>query len=160
MKTLRALIVDDERLARNELSRLLVKHPEIELAGEAANAKEARRAIADLEPDLLFLDVEMPGETGFDLFASLDVVPLVVLPLRFHAVSRRDGLVSVLRAFSAAELSELVDDAVRVAASVRRALGFRLVASWQPSARLRSPHSPAAMDRAIRWESWETNRPA
>jgi SAM-dependent methyltransferase len=57
------------------------------------------------------------------------------LPLRFHAVSRHDGLVSVLRAFSAAELSELVDDAVRVAASVRRALGFRLIASWEPSGR-------------------------
>lgn len=78
MKKVRALIVDDERLARNELRRLLKPHSEIEVVGEAENAARARRMLGELEPDLLFLDVQMPGETGFDLLASLDSVPLVV----------------------------------------------------------------------------------
>jgi two-component system, LytTR family, response regulator len=78
MNPIRALIVDDERLARMELRRLLKRHPEIEVVGEAANAKEARQALLDLEPELLFLDVQMPGESGFDLLATLDSVPLVV----------------------------------------------------------------------------------
>src|SRR5262245_64284904 len=75
---MKALIVDDERLARNELRRLLGRHPEIEIVGEAASAAQARQALEDYEPDLLFLDVQMPGETGFDLLASLECVPLVV----------------------------------------------------------------------------------
>jgi ubiquinone/menaquinone biosynthesis C-methylase UbiE len=57
---------------------------------------------------------------------------LASLPLRFHAVSRHDGVVSVLRAFSADELSRLADRAVGAGASVRQSLGFRLIASWQP----------------------------
>jgi two-component system LytT family response regulator len=117
MKTLRALIVDDERLARNELSRLLATHPEIEVAGEAANAKEARKAIADLEPDLLFLDVEMPGETGFDLLASLDSVPLVVFTTAYDEYA--------LRAFDVSALDYLVKpiEPQRLARSVERLLG-------------------------------------
>src|SRR6187401_2317659 len=75
---MRALIVDDERLARKELSKLLEDDPMIEVVGEAVNAEEANQMIADLNPDLLFLDIQMPGKTGFQLLAELDVVPLVV----------------------------------------------------------------------------------
>lgn len=75
---MRALIVDDERLARKELIRLLEEHPMIEVVGEAMNADEANQMIGDLNPDLLFLDIQMPGKTGFQLLEELDVVPLVV----------------------------------------------------------------------------------
>lgn len=68
MKTRRALIVDDERLARRELRYLLREHPEIEVVGEAGSVDQAVEAISQQHPDLLFLDVQMPGETGFDLF--------------------------------------------------------------------------------------------
>lgn len=68
---MKAIIIDDEPLARAELRRLLRKHPEIEVAGEAANADEARKAIGELKPELIFLDVQMPEETGFELLASL-----------------------------------------------------------------------------------------
>lgn len=68
MKTRRALIVDDERLARRELRYLLENHPEIEVIGDAATITEAVEAIGRHDPDLVFLDVQMPGETGFDLF--------------------------------------------------------------------------------------------
>jgi two-component system LytT family response regulator len=75
---MRALIVDDERLARKELMKLLEEHPMIEVIGEAMNADEAFQMINDLNPDLLFLDIQMPGKTGFQLLEMLDSVPLVV----------------------------------------------------------------------------------
>ena len=75
---MRALIVDDERLARKELIKLLEDHPMIEVVGEAMNAEEANQMINDLNPDLLFLDIQMPGKTGFQLLEELEFVPLVV----------------------------------------------------------------------------------
>jgi two-component system, LytTR family, response regulator len=75
---MRALIVDDERLARKELMKLLEDHPMIEVVGEAMNAEEATQMVNDLNPDLLFLDIQMPGKTGFQLLEELDAVPLVV----------------------------------------------------------------------------------
>lgn len=74
----RALIIDDERLARNELRRLLKEFPEIQVVGEAANAQEGIQQIEDLEPDLLFLDIQMPDKTGFELLEMLDKVPAVI----------------------------------------------------------------------------------
>lgn len=75
---MRALIVDDERLARKELIKLLEDHPMVEVVGEAVNADEAYQMINELNPDLLFLDIQMPGKTGFQLLEMLDSVPLVV----------------------------------------------------------------------------------
>jgi two-component system LytT family response regulator len=75
----RALLVDDERLARQELRRLLSVHPEIEVVGEAPDAEAARARVKELGPDLLFLDVQMPGEDGFQLLESLEsAVPAVI----------------------------------------------------------------------------------
>ena len=75
---MRALIIDDERLARKELMKLLEEHPMIEVVGEAVNVEEAYQMINELNPDLLFLDIQMPGKTGFQLLEMLDAVPLVV----------------------------------------------------------------------------------
>jgi two-component system LytT family response regulator len=74
----RALIVDDEPLARRELLRLLEAHPEVQVVGEAGSAAEAESRIAATDPDLLFLDIHMPSRTGFELLESLDRLPLVV----------------------------------------------------------------------------------
>lgn len=75
---MRALIIDDERLARKELTNLLQEYPEVEIVGEAVNAEDAEEKIQALQPDLLFLDIQMPGKTGFELLESLDSVPDVV----------------------------------------------------------------------------------
>ncbi len=75
---MRALIVDDERLARKELINLLEEHNEVEIIGEAVNADEAYEMIQNLRPDLLFLDIQMPGKTGFELLEMLDSVPAVI----------------------------------------------------------------------------------
>lgn len=72
------LLVDDERLARRELRRLLTPHDGVDVVGEAANADEAEAAIREHDPDLLLLDVQMPGDSGFDLLERLDAVPHVV----------------------------------------------------------------------------------
>lgn len=80
-----ALIIDDERLARAELRRLLAAHPEIEIAGEACNGDEALTLIAQASPDLLFLDVQMPGLTGFDVLERLDEIPQVIFTTAYDA---------------------------------------------------------------------------
>ena len=72
MSAMKALIIDDERLARNELRRLLAEFADVEIAGEAANAKQARPLIAEQKPDVIFLDVQMPGESGLELLDSLE----------------------------------------------------------------------------------------
>lgn len=75
---IRAIIIDDERLARNELKKLLLDFPEIEVIAEAANAAEGVERIDSLNPDLIFLDIQMPGKTGFDMLAELERAPNVI----------------------------------------------------------------------------------
>ena len=74
----KAIIIDDERLARNELKKLLLEFPEIEVIEEATNAKEGIEKIEMLNPDLIFLDIQMPGKTGFDMLQELDRIPQVI----------------------------------------------------------------------------------
>ncbi len=69
------MIVDDEPLARRELRRLLAEFPWVEIVGEAGNIVEAAKAIEADAPDLLLLDIKMPGGSGFDLLAKLEHVP-------------------------------------------------------------------------------------
>jgi two-component system LytT family response regulator len=75
---MKALIVDDEPLARRELRRLLAAHRSIQIVGEAGDIDEARERIVSLLPTVVFLDIQMPGGTGFDLLAQLERVPRIV----------------------------------------------------------------------------------
>lgn len=69
---MRTIIVDDERLARNELRRLLEAYPHIEIVAEATNGEEAIEKIHEFRPELVFLDIQMPGKNGFEVLESLD----------------------------------------------------------------------------------------
>ncbi len=80
---MRALIIDDERLARKELAGLLSKFPAIEVIGECDHADEAKRTIEAEQPDLIFLDIQMPGKNGFDLLSELESVPRVIFVTAF-----------------------------------------------------------------------------
>ncbi|ELR69879.1 two-component system, regulatory protein [Fulvivirga imtechensis AK7] len=75
---MKVLIIDDERLARKELINLLQDYSQIEVVGEATNADEAIELVNTLSPDLLFLDIQMPGKTGFEMLEMLDNVPQVI----------------------------------------------------------------------------------
>ena len=75
---MKTLLVDDEPLARRELRRLLAAFPNIQIVGEAGDIDEARERIATLNPALVFLDIQMPGGTGFDLLTTLDTVPRII----------------------------------------------------------------------------------
>ena len=75
---MKALVIDDERLARKELISLLSNYQKIEIVGEAINADDAEEKIAELKPELLFLDIQMPGRDGFELLESLEIVPRVI----------------------------------------------------------------------------------
>ena len=75
---MKALIIDDERLARKELNSLLEDSKEISIVGEAINVDDAYQKIQEMRPDLLFLDIQMPGKSGFDLLEMLDSVPHVI----------------------------------------------------------------------------------
>ncbi|MEO8762944.1 MAG: response regulator [Ginsengibacter sp.] len=74
----KAIIIDDERLARNELKKLLQEFPEVEVIGEAANANEGIEKIESLNPDLVFLDIQMPGKSGFDMLTQIERAPHVI----------------------------------------------------------------------------------
>ena len=75
---IRTIIIDDERLARNELKKLLQQHSDIEVIEEAANVDEGIEKIEALAPELIFLDIQMPEKTGFDLLAEIDKTPRVI----------------------------------------------------------------------------------
>lgn len=71
MKKLNTIIIDDEWLIRTELVRLLNQHEKINIIGEAANFSEASQLIEDKSPDLVFLDIQLPGGSGFDLLDQM-----------------------------------------------------------------------------------------
>ena len=114
---MRAMIVDDEPLARRELGRLLAEYAWIEIVGEAANVDEAAALVERLLPELLFLDIQMPGSSGFDLLERLEHLPPVVFTTAYdkHAV----------RAFEVNALDYLLKpiEPERLAAAVARAQG-------------------------------------
>ncbi|MBV7535940.1 LytTR family DNA-binding domain-containing protein [Duganella sp. sic0402] len=111
---MRALLIDDERLARAELRRLLAAHPEVEIVGEAVNAADGVQQIAALKPDLIFLDVQMPGGSGFDMLAALEEAPEVIFTTAFDQYA--------LQAFEVNALDYLQKpiQATRMAAALQR----------------------------------------
>ncbi len=89
---MKALVIEDSRLARDGLLRLLSRYSELEIIGAAKDADEARLLIAKHLPDLLFLDVHMPGESGFDLLESLSYQPKIIFTTAYpeHAIRSFD----------------------------------------------------------------------
>ncbi len=94
---MKTVLIDDERLAREELRRLLGAHPEVEILGEAGNVTEALKLVPELRPELMFLDIEMPGRTGFDLLAALPPPhPQIVFVTAYDAFALRAFEVNAL----------------------------------------------------------------
>ena len=85
---MKAIIVDDERLARNELKSMLAEYKDIEIIAECANAEEAKEKIDQLKPDVIFLDINMPGKSGLELVEEISAMPDVVFVTAYdeHAI--------------------------------------------------------------------------
>ncbi len=107
---LRAVLVDDEELARRYLRELLDPHDTIEIVGECANGFEAVKAVRELEPDLLFLDIQMPKLDGFEVLELLDQRPAVIFVTAYDEYALQafevHALDYLLKPFAAERLAE------------------------------------------------------
>jgi two-component system LytT family response regulator len=107
---MKAMIIDDEPPARRELRRLLTGFPWVEIVGEAGNVDQAVETVEALTPELLFLDIQMPGGSGFDVLTRLEDVPQVIFTTAYdeHAVRafKVDALDYLLKPIEPARLAE------------------------------------------------------
>lgn len=135
-RRIRAVVVDDEALSRALILEYLAEHPDVEVVGECANGFEAVRAVTELGPDLLFLDVQMPKLDGFEVLelvgADVDVIFVTAYDtyaLRAFEVHAVDYL---LKPFAAARFAEALDEARARLARAERAPVSRVVAGARP----------------------------
>lgn len=131
MNVLRAVIVDDERLARNKLRSMLAIYPQIQVAGEADSVKTALELIESIRPDVVFLDIQMPGETGFDLIERVESDFKVIFITAFdeHAIRAFEvnALDYLLKPVNPARLARAIERLFAVSAeqeAARRALEY------------------------------------
>ena len=139
-----ALLIDDERLARNELRRLLAAFPDITIVGEAANAKQAREQLAALAPELLFLDVQMPGESGMELLESIEApVPEVIFTTAYDEFA--------VKAFELNALDYLLKpvDPARLAAALEKLRAKTGGTAGEPVAAKAAPRDRLAADDKV-----------
>lgn len=133
---IQTLIVDDERLARQELIALLKAHPEIHVVGEAENVDEALEKIDKLQPQLLFLDIQMPEKNGFDLLEELVESPSVIFCTAYDEFALKafeaNALDYILKPVSPERLKEAIAKvSVQISDKERVQKGSRLLESQQ-----------------------------
>ena len=114
MQRWKALIVDDERLARKELRSMLAEHPVIDIIGEAENVEQALQFLRNHKPDVLFLDIQMPGQSGFHLLEQIQPIFKVIFVTAYDAYA--------IRAFEVNALDYLLKpiNPVRLAQAIER----------------------------------------
>ena len=124
MKKIKVIIVDDERLSREELKRALNDYEDFVLIGEAENADDAKNLIKANMPDLIFLDIQMPEKSGFDLLESLDNIPLVLFTTAYNQyavqafeVNALDYLMKPIREERFAQAIEKIRNAITLKSS-------------------------------------------
>lgn len=109
---MKALLIDDERLARQELKNLLAPFSEIQIVGEANNAETAIESIKQLKPDVIFLDIQMPGKNGFELLEEISGVPEIIFVTAYDEYAIRafeiNALDYLLKPVQASRLAETV----------------------------------------------------
>jgi two-component system LytT family response regulator len=129
MKKIKVVIIDDERLAREEVKRALQFYEDFVLIGEAENADDAKILIETEMPDLIFLDIQMPEKSGFDLLESLDNVPAVLFitaydqyAIQAFEVSALDYLMKPIREERFAKAIQKIREAINMKSSLNDSL--------------------------------------
>ena len=107
------MIIDDERLAREELKSLLKEFNEIEIIGEAQNGEEGIQKVKDLNPDLIFLDVSMPEMTGFEMLKQLGDIPNVIFVTAYDQYALKAFEVNALDYVLKPVETERLEDAIK-----------------------------------------------
>ena len=136
-RCIRTLIVDDESLARERIHEMLDADPEIEIVGDCANGEEAIQAISKLKPDLIFLDVEMPGIDGFEVLQSLDPqqVPAVIFVTAYDQYAVRAfeiyALDYLLKPFDRERFQRAVDHAKEQLLTTSNAMSERIMSALE-----------------------------
>jgi two-component system LytT family response regulator len=134
MKKIKVIIIDDERLAREELKRALSAYDDFVLVGEAENADYAKELIENQKPDLIFLDIQMPEKSGFDLLESLDNVPEVLFVTAYNQyavqafeVNALDYLMKPIREERFSKAIEKVRNTIKLKSSSDNAVADRKI---------------------------------
>ena len=129
MKKIKVVIIDDERLAREEIKRALQFYEDFVLIGEAENADDAKILIETEMPDLIFLDIQMPEKSGFDLLESLDNVPAVLFitaydqyAIQAFEVNALDYLMKPIREERFAKAIQKIRDTINMKSSLNDSL--------------------------------------
>ncbi|PWK03224.1 LytTR family two component transcriptional regulator [Flavobacterium araucananum] len=129
MKKIKVIIIDDERLSREELKRTLATYEDFVVIGEAANADDAKDLIETKMPDLIFLDIQMPEKSGFDLLESLDNVPHVLFitaydqyAVQAFEVNALDYLMKPIREERFAKAIEKIRDTIKLKSSLNNSV--------------------------------------
>src|ERR1051325_7907863 len=120
---IRAFVVDDEPLAVKRLVRMLEESGRVELAGASTDPVDALAALADHPVDVLFLDIQMPGMTGFEMLGTLDPQPLVVFTTAFDQYALQafevNSIDYLLKPVEERELARALDKVERLRAQSR-----------------------------------------
>ncbi len=125
---MKTIIVDDERLAREEFKLMLSKYPQIEIIGEYQNTIEAEEALKTLDVELMFIDIQMPGETGLEFLERIDNAPRTIFVTAYddHALKafELNAYDYILKPLDEERLDEVIkklDEEIKTPESVRRA---------------------------------------
>lgn len=113
MTNYKTLLIDDERLAREELKSMLLKFPEIEIIGEAKNGQEGIEKIVALQPDLIFLDINMPEMSGFEMLKKLEEIPNVIFVTAYDEFALKAFEVDALDYILKPVETQRLEDAIR-----------------------------------------------
>lgn len=142
--SIRAIIVEDEPLARRRLTRLLAEHDDVEILAEAPSGDEALKLVFEERPDLIFLDVRMPGKDGIETLRQLhEKLPATVRPLVVFTTAYEEHAVE---AFALEGTDYLVKPIDRE--QLRRALRRVRQASWRTAAEPAAPEAEESAERA------------
>jgi two-component system LytT family response regulator len=139
---MRVIIIDDEPLAIRELVAMLAKFPDVDVVDTARDVHEAKVKIEQSKPDLIFLDINMPGQSGFDLLEALDDVPYVVFVTAYDQYAMQafevNALDYILKPINKDRLQEAIQKVARVKAAQEQRKRSPIAASTDPN--VLTPH--------------------